>query len=100
MKWVEVVPLSTAIGKHVALFILNHIIYRYGIPSSIVTDYGGQFKNKDLKQLRKKFKIKQHSSSIYYPQRNDQVEASNKLLLKILHRIVHKLGRDWHLQIN
>ena len=25
-KWVEAMPLSTAIGKHVALFILNHII--------------------------------------------------------------------------
>ena len=25
-KWVEVVPLSATTGKHVALFILNHII--------------------------------------------------------------------------
>ena len=49
-KWVEVVPLSVAIGKHVALFILNHIICRYGIPSSIVTNNGGKFKNKDLKK--------------------------------------------------
>ena len=50
-KWVEAVPLSAATGKHVAFFILNHIICRYGIPSSIVTDNGGQFKNKDLRQL-------------------------------------------------
>ena len=99
-KWVEAVPLSAATGKHVALFILNHIICRYGIPSSIVTDNGGQFKNKDLKQLCKKFRIKQHWSSIYYPQGNGQAEASNKTLLKILHRTVHKSGRDWHLQIN
>ena len=40
-KWVEAIPLSSATGKHVAFFILNHIICRYGIPSSIVTDNGG-----------------------------------------------------------
>ena len=57
-KWVEVMKLSTAIGKHVSLFILNHIICHYGIHSSIITDNGGQFKNKVLKQLCKRFKIK------------------------------------------
>ena len=49
-KWVEVVPLSAATGKHVTLFILNHIICLYGIPS-IVSDNGIQFKNKDFKKL-------------------------------------------------
>ena len=48
----------------------------------------------------KKFRIKQHFSSIYYPQGNGQAEAYNKKFLKILHRIVHKSGKDWHLQIN
>ena len=52
-KWVEAIPLSASIGKHVVFFILNHIICCYGIPSSIVTDNGGQFKNKDLRQLCK-----------------------------------------------
>ena len=59
-KWVEAFLLSTAIGKHVVLYILNHIIYYYGIPSSIVTNNGSQFKNKGLKKLYKKFKIKQN----------------------------------------
>ena len=48
-KCVEAVQLSATIGKHVAMFILNHIICHYDIPSSIVIDNGGQFKNKDLK---------------------------------------------------
>lgn len=99
-KWIEAMPLSAATRKHVALFILKHIICQYGIPSSIITDNGGQFKNKDLKQLCKKFHIKQHWSSIYYPQGNRQAEASNKTLLKILHCTVQNSGRDWHIQIN
>lgn len=99
-KWVEAVPLIKATGKQVALFILNHIICRYGIPLSIVTDNGGQFKNKDLDKLYEKFKIKQHWSSIYYPQGNGQVEVSNKNLLTILHRTVNKSGKDWYMQLN
>jgi hypothetical protein len=100
MKLVEVVPLAVANGKTVALFITNYIICRYGVPSSIITYNGGQFKNKDLKELCKKFRITQHWSSTYYPQGNGQAEASNKAILKILHRTVSKSGRDWHLQIN
>ena len=50
--------------------------------------------------MSKKFKIKQHWSSIYYPQGNGQVEASNKTFLKILHHTVHKSEKDWHSQIN
>ena len=69
--------------EKLALFIKNYIICRYGVPSSIITNNGGQFNNKDLKELCKKFKIMQHWSSIYYPQGNGQVEASNKAILKI-----------------
>ena len=84
IKWVEAVPLSIANGKTIGFFIMNYIICRYGVPSSIITDNGGQFKNKDLKELCKKFKITEHWSSIYYPQGNGQVEASNKGILKIV----------------
>ena len=93
-KWVEAVPLTIADGRTVALFITNYIICRYGVPSSIISDNGGQFKNKDLKELCKKFKITQHWSSIYYPQGNGQAEASNKVILKILHHTVSKSRRD------
>lgn len=42
-KWVEVIPLSEANGKIVAMFTLNYIMYRYHVPSSIITDNGGKF---------------------------------------------------------
>lgn len=90
-KWVEVVPLSIATGKIVSLFILNHIIYRYGVLSEIITDNRVQFKNKDLTQCYKKFKIKQHWSSIYFPQGNRQVEASNKTILKIYIELIIRM---------
>ena len=56
-KWVEAIPFIVENGKIVAMFILNYIICRYGVPSSIESDNRGKFKNKDLKELYSKFKI-------------------------------------------
>ena len=40
-KWVEALPFSIASRKKVSLFILNHVIYRYGVPFEIITHNGG-----------------------------------------------------------
>ena len=40
-KWAKAVPLSIENGKIVALSIMNYIILRYGVPSSIITNNGG-----------------------------------------------------------
>ena len=43
-KWVKAVPLFIANRKIVALFIMNYIVCRYGVPSSIIIDNGGKLK--------------------------------------------------------
>jgi len=100
MKWIEAVPLTNVIGKHISSFILNYIICSYGIPLSIVTDNGRPFKNQDVKELCDKFHIQHRFSTPYYPQGNDQAEASNKTIMKILKKTVDDVGRDWHIQLN
>ena len=40
-KWVEEVPLDVKNCKTMAMFILNYIIYKYGVPSSIIIDNWG-----------------------------------------------------------
>lgn len=69
-KWIEAVPMTTVTGKQIASFILNYLICRYGIPSSIVTDNGRPFKNQDVQELCEKFKIQHRFSTPYYPQGN------------------------------
>jgi len=96
-KWVESIPLTYVIGKQISKFILNHIIYCYGIPSTIITDNGNSFKNKNIKTLCDKFHIQHRWSTPYYPQGNGQAEASNKTLIKIMKKIVNNTGRNWHL---
>ena len=42
------------------------------------------FKNQIIDELCEKIYIIHHSSSIYYPQGNGQVEATNKTIINIL----------------
>ncbi|XP_051140129.1 uncharacterized protein LOC127257703 [Andrographis paniculata] len=37
-KWVEAVPLKNATHKEVIEFVLNHIVYRFGIPHTLTTN--------------------------------------------------------------
>lgn len=92
--------MTTMTGKQIASFILNYLICRYGIPSSIIIDNGQPFKNQDVQELCDRFKIQHHFSTPYYPQGNGQAEASNKTILKILKKIVNDEGKDWHVQLN
>jgi hypothetical protein len=50
-KWAEVMPTYTNDVKTIALFLFNHIITRFGIPKSIVTDHGTHFCNAMMVEL-------------------------------------------------
>ena len=50
-KWVEAIPLSTITEKNLSKFIREHIIYRFGIPHSLVLDNVLQFDNQAVRDL-------------------------------------------------
>ena len=89
-KWVEAMPTYVEDGKTVALFLFNHIIARFGIPRAIVTDHGSHFQNKMMLELNIKLGFFHDKSTPYYPQANGQVEAINKVVKKMLQRMVGK----------
>ena len=75
-------------GKTGTLFLFNHIIDRFGVPQSIVTDHGSHFRNKMMEELSAKLGFRHENSTPYYPQANGQVEAINKVLKMMLRRMV------------
>lgn len=99
-KWIEVVPLTEVSRKQIATFILNYIIYHYGVPLSIITNNGHPFKNQDVHELCDHFHIKHRFSIPNYPQGNGQAKASNKNILRILKKIVNDTSYNWHIQLN
>uniref|UniRef100_A0A2N9G531 Uncharacterized protein n=1 Tax=Fagus sylvatica TaxID=28930 RepID=A0A2N9G531_FAGSY len=95
-KWVEAVPLRKATGAAVANFIREHIITRFGIPHKIISDNGTPFVNKNVREVLEHYRIKHRRSTPYYPQGNGQAEATNRMLLHILSKMVFDYGKGWN----
>lgn len=95
-KWAELIPLKEDKGEYVEHFIRTQLIYRFGVPSRIMSDDGGPFKNKHVDKLCSKFKISYHYSTAYNPAANGQAEAFNKTLCKLLKKVVSRNKHEWH----
>jgi hypothetical protein len=85
-KRVVVIPLKKVTSKNMVEFVKEHIIYRFGIPQTITTDQGTQFTSSKFTDFAESMGIKLLNSSPYYAQANGQVEASNKIMIKIIRR--------------
>ena len=94
-KWVEAIPLKKATKAAISNFIREHITTRFRIPSRLISDNGTPFVNKDMKNLTEAYHIKHKRSTLYYPQGNGQVEATNRVILKILKKMKHEYGGKW-----
>lgn len=92
-KWVEAVALRDNKATSVAKFLYK--MTRYGCHIELVSDQGGHFLNKVIKKLTSLHMIIHKKSTVYYPQANGQAESSNKILLRILKKIVAENKKDW-----
>jgi hypothetical protein len=93
-KWVEAIPLRKATGAAVANFIREHIITRFGILYKLISDNGTPFINKDVREVLEHYQVKHRRSTPSYPQGNGQAEATNRMLLRILSKMVFDYGND------
>jgi hypothetical protein len=97
-KWAKVIPTYNNIEKIIALLVFNHVINRFGVPQAIVTDHGTHFHNYMMSELTSKLGLRHENSTPYYPQANGQVEATNKVLSTMLHRMVWIHKSNWHMK--
>jgi hypothetical protein len=95
-KWTEAVPLRNMTHREVISFVQEHIIYRFGVPQTLITDQGPSFMSHQFTEFTESMKIKLLTSSPYYAQANGQAEASNKVLIKIIKKRIKDNLRRWH----
>ena len=69
-KWSEAIPLKAVKAEDVAKFIKTHIIYRFGVPSKIISDKATYFKCRAMVTMCEKYKIQHAFSSSYNPTAN------------------------------
>ena len=74
---------------------LKNTITRFGIPRSPVSDNGTQFDSKYFKNFCKGLGIRNHYSTLAYPQGNGQAEISNKVILDGLKKRLDKSKEKW-----
>ena len=98
-KWVEAEPLKVASANSVRNFIFRNIISRFGIPECIVTDRGAAFMADSVVTYLNDYGIKLLHSTPYYAQSNGQAEASNKVILGILRKMLELNPRVWHQEL-
>ena len=97
-KWIEARPISTIKSEQAVLFFTD-IIFRFGVPNSIITDNGTQFTSKRFLAFCDSFHIRVDWSAVAHQLTNGQVERANGMILQGLKpRIFNKLnkfGRRW-----
>jgi transposase InsO family protein len=78
-KWIEAMPVTTQEATADVNFIKS-IIFRFGVPNSIITDNGANLTSGEFKDYCKELGIQLSFASVAHPQTNGQVEKANGLI--------------------
>jgi transposase InsO family protein len=93
-KWVEVRPITNLRVEQAVTFFTN-IVYRFGVPNSIITDNESQFTGRKLLEFCDKFHIRVDWTAVVHPHTNGQVERANGMILQGLKpRIFDRLNKS------
>jgi hypothetical protein len=88
-KWIEARPIVNVRSKEAVSFFTN-IIYRFGIPNTIITDNGTQFTGKKFLNFRDDNHICVDWSAVVHPKTNRQVERADGMILQGLKSRIFK----------
>ena len=80
-------------------FLEENILARFGCPRRIVTDNVAAFKSKKMINFCHKYHIRLNHSTAYYSQGNRLVESSNKILVRIIKKLLKDNKRAWHTKL-
>ncbi|KAJ3688389.1 hypothetical protein LUZ61_017553 [Rhynchospora tenuis] len=94
-KWIEVKALSLITSQKITDFLEHHIMYRFGIPHTIITDNSRQFTGAPLKNYCRGLGIEINFASVYHPQSNGLAEVSNRTILEGLKKKIEGTKNTW-----
>jgi ribonuclease HI len=95
-KWVEAAPVTTQ-DSTAAINFIKSIVFRFGVPHSIITDNGTNFTSKEFKNYYEGLGIKLKFTSVAHPKTNGQVEKANGFICnRIKKRLLAPLEKAKH----
>ena len=81
IKWVEVEAVLTITEVRIQHFFWKEVIYRFGIPHTLITDNRKKFDNDKFKTFCAELGIKLIFTSVVHPQTNGQMEVTNRIIM-------------------
>jgi len=99
-KYSVAVPLQETTSLAIADAFTKNFICLYGAPKAILTDQGTNFLSSLIRNLAKKFNIKQYKTTAYHPQSNGSLERSHHVLIEYLKtQIIRETEWDEHIPL-
>jgi hypothetical protein len=80
-KWPEATPV-VSITQGAAVAFLKSIVYRFGVPSHIITDNGTQFTSRLFQEYCEGIGTQLCFASVAHPKSNGQAERANAEILR------------------
>jgi transposase InsO family protein len=95
-RFVELFPVKSTSAAEATRAILS-VIGRYGIPNTITTDGGSQFKNSTIQSLIESLGVEHNITMAYSKEENAMVERANKEVLRHLAAMVYetRITNEW-----
>lgn len=93
-RWPEAYPLKDITAITVAEIFINQFVSRFGCPSTITTDQGGQFESRLLAEIANWLGSNHIRTTSYHPQSNGMVERFHRQLKASL--IARQNTQNWY----
>ena len=94
-KWAEVEALVHITEANTTSFVKKNILYRFGVPNTIITDNGTQFDNRKFRDMCEEYGIANYYATPAHPQTNGQTEAVNKVIKHTLKAKLDAKKGNW-----
>ena len=99
-KFVQAYPTRNKATKTVAKHLYDDFILRFGIPTKILSDQGGEFESKVIHDLSALAGVSKIRTTPYHPQTNGLCERMNRTLLHMLRTLPETMKSQWPSMVN